>query len=155
MSRNLYNPWFYYIIPIIGFYRIFVRIIGWDRLSVLPNIRPIIRFLPIIGSRIFGFYRLFKFYFFQEINTDFTDYTNIRLFTRIFGFHRLLKILFFSKNPTDFTDYTNIRFLTRIFGRIFGFYRLFKFYFFLKNQPILPIIRIFGFLPEYSVFTDY
>ena len=49
MSRNSYNPWFYYIISIIEFFRIFVRIFCWYRIfgrifvsaehSGLPNIQ--------------------------------------------------------------------------------------------------------------------
>ena len=74
MSRNLYNLWFYNIFPIIGLseysvrtdyrlFRIFGRLFGFYRLS---------------GSRIFGFYLLFKILFFSKYPTDFTDYTNIR-----------------------------------------------------------------------------
>jgi len=54
MSRNLHNLWFYNIFPIIG----------KERLSVFPNIRPIIRILPIIGITNIRFLPIFQNFIF-------------------------------------------------------------------------------------------
>jgi hypothetical protein len=110
----------------------------------LPNIRPNIRFWPIIQIFIFfrknnRFYRLYRIFGF------FTEYS-------VFGFDRLFKFLFFSEKITDFTDYTEYSvFLPNIRPNI-RWPIIQIFIFFRKNNRFYRLYRIFGFFTEYSVF---
>jgi hypothetical protein len=62
------------------------------RLSVFPNIQPIIWFPPIIGITNIRFVPIIQNFIFIKITTDFTDFTNIRFLPIIQNF------IYFRKN---------------------------------------------------------